>query len=77
MCFGKTEPAEWGGGVLLSPRLMQWLCPSYVARLGSVKSLTEGNLCPAQSPKGNLRTVTVTEVLEAEKSMFRKTNMQF
>jgi len=53
---------------------MQWVCSPYAGRVSSVKSLTQGHLCPAQSPKGNLRTVIVTEVLEGEKSVLRKTN---
>lgn len=65
------------GAVLLSPRLMQWLCSSYAGGVSSVKSLTQGRLCPAQSLKGNLRTVTVTEVLEGQKRMLRKTNIPF
>lgn len=77
MGFGEAEPAEQGSGLLLSPGLMPWLCPSSAGRVSSGKSLLQGHLCPAQSPKGNLRTVTITEVLEGEKSMLRKRNIQF
>lgn len=73
----EAEPAEQGSGLPLSPGLMQWLRSPYAGTVCCVKTLTRGHLHPAQAPTGNLTTVCVTEVLEGQKSILRKANIQF
>lgn len=60
MGFGEAEQAVWA-----------WCSGCAIPALA--QSLTWGYLCPAQTPKGNFRSVTVTEALEEEKSVHKKT----